>query len=394
MIRRSRVLAALEIVDQRYPLVKRWMRPVDERISMHPRLDEPIVAEFNKGTFLFCNERYPSVERLADQYFPGFLPRVKEDYDMIAARHNELTTEELMLEQIGLWNITMLVREYSGMLYSGAKLSTPLQWEVAGLDDVLPAYYSAWRKVVTYFLRRMWSHYTAEMVVASPKYKIGGVVPTLMHITELNFKRLCIVYPVCHNDFDVYPEVGEIRYAQAPLDFLLYSHLNYYHVVLNIYKWIMVQEGWCEPTDVVSMCLVNLSITGEGTVSPRLYMLETDDRVREALEMRFSGSGPAADSLSREWFERKELWKEEMLETENNRAAMESDQAINRDLQGYETWRQDLKVKEDVFTEYLQQQQRELMEDAKSPIWRMKNWMWRQMGGQGPITRDMTNRDA
>eukprot|EP01064_Diplonema_japonicum_P001908 TRINITY_DN11260_c0_g1_i1.p1 TRINITY_DN11260_c0_g1~~TRINITY_DN11260_c0_g1_i1.p1 ORF type:complete len:411 (+),score=76.90 TRINITY_DN11260_c0_g1_i1:67-1299(+) len=386
--RNGKMLIDMSLVDKRYPLLKKWSSPVEERIAMHPRIDEPIVAEFSKGTFTMCNERYPSVERLADQYFPGFLPRTKEDYELLNEKTENMTTEELMLEQIGLWNITMLLREYSAAYYTGSKLSTPMQWEVAGIDHLLPKYYTAWRKVVTYFTRRVYSYYTGELIVASPKYKVGGVVPQIMHVTEIAYRKLVLIYPVCHNDFDVYPDVGETRYAEQPLDFLLYSHLNYYHVVLNIYKAIMVQEGWCEPDDIVSMALVNLSLDPSGEVEPRIYIIETDDRIREALEKRFAGVGPAADTISREWFERKDLWKEQEKEMELDKEAR--GKAVNEQATraGFDTWKKDVKFKEDVFTEYLKQQQRELEEDKQSKIWQMKNWVWQKLGGQGPLTRD------
>eukprot|EP01059_Diplonema_ambulator_P016341 TRINITY_DN2778_c0_g1_i2.p1 TRINITY_DN2778_c0_g1~~TRINITY_DN2778_c0_g1_i2.p1 ORF type:complete len:392 (+),score=79.61 TRINITY_DN2778_c0_g1_i2:509-1684(+) len=389
MLRRSGVLyMEISMVDKRYPLIKRWTTPVEERISMHPRMEEPIVAEFAKGTFMMCNERYPSVERLADQYFPGFLPRTKEDYELLNVKHDEMTTEELMLEQIGLWNLTMLVREYSAGFYSGAKLSTPLHWEVAGLDDYLPKYYAAWRKVMTYFTKRLFSYYEGEVVIASPKYKVGGVIPQIMHVTEISHTKFVLVYPVCHNDFDVYPEIGETRYAQQPLDFLLYSHLNYYHVVLNIYKSIYVQEGYCEADDIISMALVNLQLTPDGEVEPRIFIIETDDRIREALEKRFAGVGPAADMMAREWFERKELWREQEVELEMNKENRGTRAEENASRQGFERWKKQVAFKEDIFTEYVKQQQRELAEDRKSRWWRVKNWMWQRFGGEGPLTRD------
>ena len=237
MLRRTGRLLGIEldIVDKRYPLVKRWTRPVDERMAMHPTLDEPIVAEFNKGTFLMCNERYPSIERLTDQYFPGLMPRTKDDFEALASKTESMTVEELMLESIGCWNATLLTREYSGQYYTGAKLATPMQWEVAGIQDYLPKYYKAWRQTAMYFARRLFSFYDSEMIIASPKYKVGGVVPQIMHVNELHYRKFVILYPVCHNDFQVYPESGEERYALEPLDYLLYSHLNYYHVLMNMY---------------------------------------------------------------------------------------------------------------------------------------------------------------
>ena len=221
--------------DPRYPLIKKWQKPVDERIAMHPIIDEPITCEFTKGSFVMLNERYPSIERLADQYFPGFFARTAEEFQAKADEEPGMTVEELMLESIGCWNAQMLVREYSVVNYTGAKLSTPMEWEVAGIEEYLPKYYAAWRSIINYFMKRLFSFYDAELVMASPKYKVGGIVPQLMHVTELGYRKYVIVYPVCHNDFNIYPKIGEDRYAQQPLDYLLYSHMNYYHVVLNMY---------------------------------------------------------------------------------------------------------------------------------------------------------------
>ena len=381
-------LGSLSIADRRYPLIKKWRSPVKERIHQHPRVDEPIVAEFNKGTFLFCNERYPSIERLVDQYFPGFLPRTREDYDLAAEKNPYFSVEELMLENIGCWNITMLLREYWAMHFTGAKLSSPLEWEVAGLDELLPKYYASVRKVHTFFFKNFYSLLDCEVVMASPKYKVGGITPALMHITELSGRRIVIVYPVCHNDFSSFPDVGEHRYAEQPLDYLLYSHLNYYHVLLNIYKAVLVQEGHVEATDIVSMALVNYSLNSNGEVESRLYTIETDDRVREALEKRFSGTGPATDTLSKEWFERKDLFKEEAIDSAANKDDLEQRELSRSKKVQFDKWSKDLKDKEDVFSLYLQQQARELQEDQKSVIYRIKNKLWHSIGGVGPLTRD------
>eukprot|EP01061_Rhynchopus_euleeides_P017049 TRINITY_DN28410_c0_g1_i1.p1 TRINITY_DN28410_c0_g1~~TRINITY_DN28410_c0_g1_i1.p1 ORF type:complete len:397 (+),score=99.20 TRINITY_DN28410_c0_g1_i1:88-1278(+) len=375
--------------DHRYPLITKWQKPVDERVAQHPVIDETIVCEFAKGTFVMCNERYPSIERLADQYFPGFIPRTADEFKEVAEKDESMTVEELMLESIGCWNAALLVREYSTQFYSGAKLSTPMQWEVAGIQDYLPKYYKSWRTIVNYLGAKGYSFYDSEMVLASPKYKVGGIIPQLMHITELGFKRILILYPTCHNDFDVYPAAGETRYAMQPLDYLLYSHTNYYHVVLNMYKWMLVQEGFCEPTDIVSMALVNMSINGHNEIESRLYMMETDDRIREALEKRFSGVGPAADTMSREWFERKELWQEE----ENDLRANARDRDVNqkrRDADmAFNEWSSQVQMKDDVFKQFLDQQQRELQEDRQSRWWQFKNQLWHMVGGAGPLTRDM-----
>eukprot|EP01060_Flectonema_neradi_P027498 TRINITY_DN37102_c0_g1_i1.p1 TRINITY_DN37102_c0_g1~~TRINITY_DN37102_c0_g1_i1.p1 ORF type:complete len:411 (+),score=67.24 TRINITY_DN37102_c0_g1_i1:56-1234(+) len=390
MMRRSTPrLLAITVNDSRFPLIKKWRAPVQEKIHQHPRLDEPIVAEFNKGTFLFCNERYPSIERVVDQYFPGFLPRTREDYDLEAEKNPYFSVEELMLENIGLWNVTMLLREYWAMNYTGAKLSSPLEWEVAGLHEYLPKYYKSLRKIYSFFFRNFYSLLECETVMASPKYKIGGIVPSMMHLTEMQGRKIVIFYPVCHNDFSNYPAVGEQRYAQQPLDYLLYSHLNYYHVMLNMYKAVLVQEGHVEANDIVSMALVNFSLNSNGEVTNKMYVIETDDRVREALELRFSGTGPAADVLHKEWFERKDLHREESIDTAAVRNDIESRNAERESNLGFEKWAEDLKDKDDIFNLYLQQQARELQEDRKSIIWRIKNRIWNKIGGDGPLTRDM-----
>eukprot|EP01062_Namystynia_karyoxenos_P060428 TRINITY_DN52008_c0_g1_i1.p1 TRINITY_DN52008_c0_g1~~TRINITY_DN52008_c0_g1_i1.p1 ORF type:complete len:437 (+),score=160.69 TRINITY_DN52008_c0_g1_i1:94-1311(+) len=375
--------------DPRYPLVKKWTTPVSERFSQHPYLDEPVITEYDKGTFCMYNERYPSVERVCDQFFPGLFPRTKEDFEELAAKDGNMTTEELMLEHIGLWNITMLLREYGSGHYTGAKLATPMEWEVAGIQDLLPEYYSAFRKMATNIMRFWYSFLYAELVVASPKYKIGGILPLAFHITEGGPRRFGLVYISCHPEFGIYPEVGEQRYAREPLDFLLYSQLNYYHVLLNMYKWIFVQEGWTEPQDAVTMALCNFALQGDGTVKSTLYSIQTDDRVREALEMRFAGVGPAAEMLAPEWFDRKDLWREEELNTAANAKDREQMATVRRERSEFLRWKEQMDSMDDEFKNYLVQQQKELAEDQQKLSWRIKNRIWRFMGGQGPYTRDM-----
>eukprot|EP01065_Artemidia_motanka_P015548 TRINITY_DN19316_c0_g1_i1.p1 TRINITY_DN19316_c0_g1~~TRINITY_DN19316_c0_g1_i1.p1 ORF type:complete len:339 (+),score=109.54 TRINITY_DN19316_c0_g1_i1:322-1338(+) len=336
-----------------------------------------------------CNERYPSAERVCDQFFPGLFPRTRQDFDALAEASPEMTTEELMLEQIGLWNITMLVREYGCALNTGAKLSTPLQWEVAGIQDLLPEYYRGYRKVATHLRDTWYSYYQGEMIVASPKYKMGGVIPQVMHLTEGGSRRFLITYLSCHPEFNVYPSIGERRYARDPLDFLLFSQLNYYHVLLNMYKWMFVQEGHSEPQDTVLMALINLELSGNGTVVPRMYAVQSDDRVREALELRFSGAGPAAETLAPEWFDRKELWKEEELEDHHIQKERDRVHVVRQQRAEFSTWKEQVDGLDDEFKAYLRQQQRELEEDRKSMTWQFKNWLHRNMGGYGPVTRDM-----
>ena len=153
---------------------------------------------------------------------------------------------------------------------------------------------------------------------------------------------------------------------------------------------MLVQEGFFDATDIVTIALVNMSLDGNGDVKPRLFVLETDDRVREALEKRFAGVGPAADTLAREWFERKELQTEEQEDLAANELSRQKKVSASIEEAAYSSWKQDVKIKEDVFTQYLEQQQLELEESRKSPVWRIKNWLWQKgLGGSGPYTRDI-----
>ena len=158
------------------------------------------------------------------------------------------------------------------------------------------------------------------------------------------------------------------------------------------YKWMLTQEGYVEPTDIVSMALVNLSLNSCGDVEPRLYMVETDDRVREALEKRFAGVGPAVDQLSKEWFERKELWQEEEFDLAANQRDRDDKKGVLDRKAAFSEWKTDIHMKEDIFSQYLEQQQRELNEDKGSKWWQFKNFMFHRWGGTGPLTRDAFNK--